>query len=74
MVDVAGSLIKVHETGRWAHINVKLLHSFSFLTLCTIFIGSVSTAEAVMSYENCPDDERVSPAFFCSVVLSVINV
>ncbi len=26
LVDVARGLIKVHETGRWAHINVKLLH------------------------------------------------
>ena len=25
-VDVAIGVIKVHETGRWAHINVKLLH------------------------------------------------
>ncbi len=26
LVAVARCLIKVHETGRWAHINVKLLH------------------------------------------------
>ena len=26
LVAVARGLIKVHETGRWAHINVKLLH------------------------------------------------
>ncbi len=26
VVDVAIGVIKVHETGRWAHINVKLLH------------------------------------------------
>ncbi len=26
LVDVAIGVIKVHETGRWAHINVKLLH------------------------------------------------
>ncbi len=26
LVSVARCLIKVHETGRWAHINVKLLH------------------------------------------------
>ncbi len=26
MVDSAQDLIRVQETGRWAHINVKLLH------------------------------------------------
>ena len=31
MVDSARDLIKVHETGRWAHINVKLLHLVAHL-------------------------------------------
>ena len=37
LVDVAMGVIKVHETGRWAHINVKLLH---FLFVLVQFILS----------------------------------
>ncbi len=34
LVDVAIGVIKVHETGRWAHINVKLLHLFLVFFQC----------------------------------------
>ena len=38
LVDVARGLIKVHETGRWAHINVKLLHVDTNIYCATSFV------------------------------------
>ncbi len=37
-MDRARGLIRIHETGRWAHINVKLLHFVNHLTPQEIFI------------------------------------
>ena len=45
--NVARCLIKVQETGRWAHINVKLLHlfiqqcSWTYVLLCDLYLKSV---------------------------------
>ncbi len=40
LVDVAIGVIKVHETGRWAHINVKLLHFVLLLVFGQPYSGS----------------------------------
>ncbi len=42
LVDVAISVIKVHETGRWAHINVKLLHIKDWFGLTDFQIQEVN--------------------------------